>query len=302
MATQDWVALFALSLLWGGSFLFAKVAVAEIPPLTLVLLRVALAAGVLWLVIALVRPALPAFRQIAPVVLVMGLINNVVPFGLIFWGQTTIGAGLASILNATTPVFAALVAHAFTADEKLSARKLAGIAVAFGGVVLLVGPSALDGLDRSVVAQIACLGAAVSYGFAAVWGRRIGRMGVTPLVGATGQLTASTLMLAPLVALLDRPWALPMPSAVVWANVVTLAVASTAFAYLLFFRLLARAGATNAAAVTFVIPASAIALGALVLGERLAALQAVGFGVILIGLVVLDGRLLRRLTGSGRAA
>ena len=295
MAAREWGLLLALSVLWGGSFFFVGVAVRELPTFTIVALRVGLAALALLLVARLSGLAMPAERDAWRAFLGMGMLNNAVPFCLIVWGQGHIASGLASILNATTPLFTVLVAHALTEDERLTVPRLAGVAVGFAGVVLMVGPDALRGFGSDVLAQLACLAAALSYAFAGVYGRRFRRLGLAPLQTAAGQLTASSLVLAPIALLVDRPWTLPMPGAATWAAMAGLAIVSTAIAYILYFRILARSGATNVLLVTFLVPGSAILLGALVLGERLAMRHFVGIALIGLGLAAIDGRLLARL-------
>ena len=290
MSAADWLLLVTLSILWGGSFFFAKIAVAELPPLTVALGRVAIAAAGLVLLARIAGVAMPRGGAWAPFA-VMGLLNNVVPFSLIFWGQTHIPSGLAAILNATTPLFTVLVAHAATADEKLNGGRVAGLLFGFAGVVTMIGPDALQDLGRNVVAQLACLAAALSYGIAGVYGRRF--RGEPALRVAAGQLTASTLMLVPLVALMDRPWTLPIPSATTLGALAGLALLSTALAYVIFFRILARAGATAISLVTFLIPVSAILLGTQLLGEELAARHVAGMIAIALGLAAIDGRPVR---------
>jgi len=297
-SAQDWTELAILSLLWGGTFLFAALAVREIPPFTLVLLRVALAAAALLIVVRLSGLPFPGPHAGWLAFFGMGLLNNVVPFSLIFLGQTQIAAGLAAILNATTPIFTVIVLH-LLAGEKATPNKIAGVVVGFLGVVLLVGPEALGGIGLSVAAQLACLGAAVSYGFALLWWRRYRE--TPPLVGAAGQLAASSVMMLPVALLADRPWTLPPPSVTAVGAVVAMALFSTALAYILYFRLISRAGGTNAALVTFLIPPSAIALGALVLGERLSMSHGGGLAVILVGLALIDGRIVAALGARFRA-
>jgi drug/metabolite transporter (DMT)-like permease len=289
LAPIDWLLLVALSILWGGSFFFAKIAVAELPPLTVALGRVAIAAATLALVARATGIVLPTTAAEWMRFVPMGLLNNVLPFGLIFWGQTQIPSGLAAILNATTPLFTVLVAHAATTDEKLNIGRAAGLVFGLAGVVAMIGPDALQALGRNVLAQLACLAAALSYAFAGVYGRRF--RGEPVLRVAAGQLTASTFLLMPVVALLDRPWTLPAPSATTLGALVSLAMASTALAYVIFFRVLARAGATGISLVTFLIPLSAVLLGTLILGEQLAMRHFVGMVAIALGLAAIDGRL-----------
>ncbi|MEO0995384.1 MAG: DMT family transporter [Pseudomonadota bacterium] len=270
------------------------IAVAELPPFTIVTLRVALAAATLWLVLRITGRAVPVAGAVWLAFFGMGLLNNAIPFSLIVWGQTQIASGLASILNATTPIFTVLVAHFLTADERLSGAKLAGVALGFAGVAVMIGWDALSGLGAAVLAQVAILGAALSYAFAGVFGRRFRAMGIDPVVTAFGQVTASSAMLLPVALVLEAPWRLPMPGAEVIAAVVALAVLSTAAAYVLFFRILAAAGATNLLLVTFLIPPSAILMGWLVLSETLRLQHGLGLLLILAGLAAIDGRVLRR--------
>lgn len=290
MGPAEWAMLIALSLLWGGSFFFNGVAVKALPPLTLVFLRVMLAALTLNAVLFLRGTPLPLDRRIWAAFFGMGLLNNVVPFTLIVWGQTHIASGVASILNATTPLFAVLAAHLFLPDEKMSANRVLGVLAGFSGVVLMIGPAALTGATVNLFAQCAVLGAAVSYSFAGIFGRRFKAMGVSPLATATGQVTASAILLAPITAFLDMPWRLAFPAADVWLSVAGIALLSTALAYILYFRILSSAGATNIALVTFLIPVSAILLGALFLGERLMPRHFGGLALIAIGLAAIDGR------------
>ena len=293
MGLADWLLLIALSVVWGGSFFFAKVAVAEVPPLTIVLVRVGLAAAALLLVLRLVGQKMPRDLRVWAAFFGMGLLNNLIPFSLIFWGQTRIGSGLAAILNATTPLFTVLVAHALTTEEKLTPKRLAGVLLGLAGVAVMIGPQALAGLGGAVTAQLAVLGAALSYGFASIFGRRF--RALPPMVTATGQVSATSLMMLPIVCLADRPWTLPAPGWTTAASLAGLALLSTALAYVLYFRLLARVGATNTALVTLLIPPSALLLGSLVLGEALSGRAWAGMVLIALGLGALDGRLFARL-------
>ncbi|MFZ5790634.1 MAG: DMT family transporter [Pseudomonadota bacterium] len=294
MSAVEWVLLGSLSLLWGGSFFFNRVLVVELQPFTVVWGRVALAALALLTVVRFSGYRMPRSWQAWGAFFAMGLLNNLIPFSLITWGQTEIASSLAAILNATTPLFTAVLAHALTRDERerLTARRMAGVLMGLIGVVLIVGPAALGGLGLNLLAQLAILGAALSYGFANIHGRRFRAMGIPPLVAATGQVCATAVMALPLVLFIDRPWALPaVPALQTWAALAGLAFLSTALAYLIFFRILAGAGAVNVALVTLLVPASALLLGAAVFGERLDARQIAGMATILAGLVVIDGRL-----------
>lgn len=295
MGAAEWATLVGLSVLWGGSFFFIDVAVRTIQPFTLVLLRVTLAAAVLILLLRLRGEPLRPSRGMIGGFLFMGLINNVVPFSLLAWGQTQIGAGLASILNATTPIWGALLAHLFTTDEKLTPARAAGVLIGFGGVVVMIGPGLLDELGAAVLAQLACIGAAFAYGVAGVYGRRFRRLGISPMTVSAGQLAASALLLLPVAFLAESPWRAAAPAPEAWASVIALALFSTTFAYVLYFRLIATAGATNALLVTLLVPVTAILLGVTLLGERLDPRALAGMGLIAIGLAAIDGRLLRLL-------
>lgn len=291
MTGQDWLLLLALSLLWGGSFLFAKIAVAEMPPLTVALMRVALAAGTLHLLRLAFRVAAPREIGFWRDVLIMGMLNNAIPFSLIFWGQQAIGAGLASILNATTPLFTVLVAHVFTVDERAGPAKILGVIAGMAGVAVMIGHDAMAGFGGHLWAELAVLAAALSYGFAGVFGRRFRDR--PPLLVASGQLTGSSCLLLLPVLLLEQPWVLPLPSLRTTGAIVALALLSTALAYVIFFRILRRAGSTNLSLVTLLIPVSALLLGMLFLGERVEAHHLVGMALIGSGLAVIDGRVWR---------
>jgi drug/metabolite transporter (DMT)-like permease len=228
------------------------------------------------------------------------VLNNIIPFSLIVWGQTHIASGLASILNATTPLFAVIAAHLLTTDEKMTGGRLVGVIVGFLGVALMIGPSVLSNLGANLLAQLAVLGGAVSYSIAGIFGRRFRRMGLPPLLPAAGQVTASAVLMLPVALIVDKPWTLAMPSAETWMALFGLAFLATALAYVIFFRILATAGATNLMLVTFLIPVSAILLGALVLGEVLASKHFAGMALIAVGLAAIDGRLLRMITEKRR--
>mgnify|MGYP001767165743 CR=1 FL=1 len=290
MGPTEWSLLVVLSVLWGGSFFFIGVAVDDLPPFTIVFLRVALAAVVLNAFVLTSGSGLSWNRELWRSFLGVGLLNNVIPFCLIVWGQARIASGLASILNATTPLFTVVVAHFLTRDERLSASRLGGVLFGLAGVALMIGPELLAGLGTDVLAQFAVLGAAICYAFAGVFGRRFHDRGVAPLVTAAGQVTASSVLLLPVAVVVDRPWTLPMPGLEVWLAMLGLALFSTALAYILYFRVLASAGATNLMLVTLLIPVSAVLLGTSVLGERLEAKHFAGMALIGLGLAAIDGR------------
>lgn len=291
MGPREWLMLFALSLLWGGSFFFVEVALDGLPPFTLVLGRVGLAAVILLGAVRLAGHRLPRSAGIWFAFAVMALLNNAVPFSLITWGQVRIDSGLAAILNATTPLFTVLLAHLLTRDERLTAGRLAGVGLGIAGVALLVGPTALAGITGDLMGQLAVLGAALSYAGAGIFGRRFREL--PTVVTSAGMLICATVLIAPL-AVLERPWT-RSPDAHVLAALGALAAFSTALAYLLYFRILAAAGATNVLLVTFLVPVTALLLGVLVLGESLAWTALAGMGLIFLGLAAVDGRLLRWL-------
>ena len=295
MRPIDIFILIILSVLWGGSFFFIEVLVEHLPPLTIVNLRVALAALTLWLIILFKRVPTPKKFNHWLALVIVGALNNALPFTLITWGQTQIDSGLASILNATTPFFTVILAGALLADEKLTRSKFAGVILGVIGTVIMIGPDALNGVTGSLLGQLAVISAAISYALAAVYSRRFKSWGISPLMIATGQVTFAALMLLPLTLTIDQPWTLSMPGSSVWFYMAGLAFLSTVLAYILYFRLIATAGATNAALVTFLIPISAILLGIFILGETFTAGQAIGMGLIALGLIIMDGRLTARL-------
>lgn len=291
MTHKNWTQLFILSLLWGGSFFFVEVALEGLPVLTIVWCRVALAAVFLRIALALSAVDVPRGRKVWAALFVMGFLNNTVPFTLFVLAQGQISGSLAAILNATTPLFTVLVAHFATQDERAGRAKIAGLVLGFSGVVVMMAGQATG---AALWAQVFCLAAAISYACAGVWGRRFRRMGVAPLASAFGQVTASTLLIAPVWVLVDRPWTIDLPGLRPALAILGIAALSTALAYLIFFRLLASAGATNLSLVTFLIPVSATGLGVLFLGEILLPQHIAGFGLICLGLLAIDGRLLRR--------
>ena len=313
MGPREWALLIILSILWGGSFFFAEVALEALPPLSVVFARVAIGALALLVLVHAAGLRLPRELRLWRAFFVMGALNNLIPFSLIVWGQTAITGGLAAILNATTPLFTVVLAHILTRDERLTPAKLAGVAAGFLGVAIMIGPEVLGGLGTgglgigglgtgglgiAVLAQLAVLAAALSYAFAGIYGRRF--RDTPPLVTATGQVTASTILLCPLALMVDQPWTLAVPGPMILGALLGLGLLSTAAAYVIYFRILASAGATNLLLVTFLIPVSAILLGVMVLSEQLTAAQLAGMGLIAIGLAAIDGRVLRWF-GGGRS-
>lgn len=285
MSAKNWVLLAILSILWGGSFLFVELALRGLPTLSIVWFRVGGAALLLALWMAARGVSFPTVTA-WPALLVMGLLNNAIPFTLFVLAQGQIEGSLAAIVNATTPLWTVLVAHFFTADERLTADKAAGLALGFAGVLVIAG-----GGSGQVWAIVACLGAALSYGFAGVWGRRFKAMGLQPLQVAFGMVASSTLLILPLWLTVDQPWGMAYPGMVPLLAVMGLAALSTALAYILYFQLLASAGAVMLSLVTFIIPASALLLGVGFLGEVVLPRHLAGLALILLGLLAMDGRL-----------
>ena len=282
-----WLLLLALSLVWGGSFLFVEFALRDYLPLTIVALRVAIGALVLHCVLRIKKLNFPLDLKSIGQFTVMGALNNAIPFSLIVWGQQSIDAGRASVLNATVPLFTVLLAHWLLADEKLSASKITGVLIGFAGVFVLAGPAAISGNSvNSLSGQLAVLGAAISYAFASIYGRQLNRF--DPQVSATGMLTASTLLMIPF-ALLVEPLPASLPGLLPTVSVVALGVLCTALAYLFYFKILTKAGSSNLSLVTFLIPPSAIVMGVVFLNEQLSFEDYAGVALILAGMAIATG-------------
>lgn len=294
MGATEWILLIALATVWGGSFFFAAVALESLPPFTIVFARVAIAAVALNILVRTLGLRLPLTSADALRFLAMGALNNAIPFSLIVWGQTQIASGLAAILNATTPLFTVLLAQYFTRDERLTPARGAGVAIGFVGAIVIVGSNALAGLGDGVWAEFAVLAAALTYAAAGIYGRRF--RALPPVIAATGQVSASSLMILPMMLIVDEPWTLPMPDFQTIGALLGIGLFCTAAAYLMFFRILAAAGAVNLLLVTFLIPVSALALGIAFLGEGLTQQQALGMALIGVGLATIDGRLWRWIT------
>ena len=288
LSPRAWGELFCLGLIWGGSFLAIRTALDEIGPLTSVLWRTTLAGALLWAVLILRRLPLAPPRLWFPL-LIMGLLNNVIPFSLMAWGQLHIPSGLTSILNASTAIFGICLAGIMFSDEKLGPRKVIGVTIGFTGVVLTIGPGALWALDISSLAQLAVIAGAFSYACAGIWARsRLGSL--PPISSAAGMLIGASLIIAPLALFVEGMpvLRLTLPT---WGGIFYYAVIATALAYLLYYRVLAMAGAGNLMLVTLIIPPIAIGLGAYWRDEQLAGTSWAGFGFLALGLIVIDGRL-----------
>ena len=293
MTGFEWMLLVLLSVVWGGSFFFNGIALREFPTLSIVTARVGLAALALLFLMRMLGQGIQLNRQILKAFFGMSFLNNVVPFSLIVWGQQHIASGVASILNATTPLFTMLVAHWFTTDEKINPRRLLGVLTGMGGVGLMMGLDSMESSGFHLLGQSAILLAAFSYGLAGVYGKRFAHLEIPPLATATGQLCASSIILIPLTLWIDQPWTFVMPSIEGMGSLLGIALLSTALAYVIYFRLLKTAGATNLLLVTLLIPVSAIILGVFLLDESLEPQHLSGMAVISLGLLIMDGRLLQ---------
>ena len=292
MKPKEWGLLIILSLFWGGSFFFIEIALRDFQPFTLVFLRVSIAALILVGVMYLRGQRLPASLKTWIAYIIMGLFNNALPFSLIVWGQTRIESGVASILNATTPIFTVLLAHFLTSDERLTIPKILGVLVGFIGVYLMMMPELDNGFGWRGLGQVAVLGAAISYSFSGIFGKRFKH--IPAVVNSAGMLLCSSIMMLPPAIIIDAPWSI-QPSFEAVSAVLGIAVISTVAAYLLYFHLLAAAGATNVLLVTFLIPVSALMLGVGVLDEIIKRLEYAGMGCIFLGLIIIDGRALKWL-------
>lgn len=293
MTPAEWALLVTLAVLWGGSYFYIAIAIKVLPAFTIVAFRVAVGGALLYVAVRATGAAMPRDGASWRAYFVMGFLNNVVPFSLIAWAQSHVASGLAAILNATTPLFAVVFAHYLTGDERMTAGRVGGLIVGFIGVVVMIGPDALGGMSTDLLAELALLLASVFYAVSPIYARRFGRAGHAPIVSATGQFAAATVMMVPLAVVIDRPWALPMPGVNVWAALIALAVLSSAVAYIIYYRLLKTAGAVNLLLVTFLVPVSAILLGAVFLHERLAVADFAGMALIALGLAGIDGRPLK---------
>lgn len=291
LSTRAWLELLALGMIWGASFMAIRIALNEVTFLWTVVHRVGWAALILWAVVRLQGIALPRNPGTWGAFLVMGCLNNVIPFSLMAWGQLHIETGLTSILNASTAVFGVIVAALVFPDERLTLRRGAGVLIGFLGVATAIGLGALLELDLRSLAQLAVLAGAVSYAFAGAWARTT-LSGLPPTLAAAGMLTGSTLIALPLAWGFEGPPDLTLEPRTILA-IAYYSVMATAVAYLLFYRVLAMAGAGNLLLCTLIIPPIAIVLGALVLGETLEMRALLGLVILALGLLILDGRILR---------
>jgi drug/metabolite transporter (DMT)-like permease len=289
-----WGMIGVLSILWGGAFFLIEIGLRSFPPSTLVFLRVALAVLPMWIVMRLSGHRLPSDMRSWWLLTVVGALNCALPFMLFFWGQQYLDSGYASILNATTPLWGVVTAHFMTDDEKATPARVIGVIIGIAGIIVMIGPDAVKGLSNNLVAQLACILSTLFYSFAAIYGRRLSQTAMTPIVVATGQTLMAACIMLPVILIVDHPWQMALPRFDATLAAVTLALLSTALAYTFYFRLIDRAGASNAQLVAFIMPVLAILLGVLFLGEQLKGGQIVGAALIAVGLLILDGRLVAR--------
>lgn len=292
MSGRAWVELTLLSLLWGGSFFSIAIALREIGPFTAVLHRVGWAAILLWIIVLARGLPIPRDPRLWGAFLVMGCLNNVIPFSLMSWGQTHVESGLVSIFNAMTAPLGVLVAACLLADERLTLNRAGGVLLAFAGACVVIGLDNIANLNLRALGQWAVIAGALSYAFASTWAKMTLR-GIDPMVAAAGMLTASTLVMFPFASMVEG---LPILSLALntWAAIGYYAIFATALAYLLYYRVLGMAGAGNLMLCTLLIPPVAIFLGWAFLGERLLPQAFAGFALIAAGLILIDGRILKR--------
>jgi drug/metabolite transporter (DMT)-like permease len=291
---HGWLLIGILAILWGGAFFLIEVGLRSFPPITLVFIRVAFAVPPMWLAMQLMGQHLPRSAGDWGLLTVVGALNCALPFTLFFWGQQYLDSGYAAILNATTPLWGVVTAHFMTRDEKATPARIIGVLTGMAGIIIMVGPAAMQGLSNNLLAQIACVISTVFYSLAAIYGRRLSQTTLTPMAVATGQTMMAAVLMIPIVLIVDQPWTMDMPRLDATMAGLTLALLSTALAYTLYFRLIDRAGASNAQLVAFLMPILAVILGITFLGESLSAGQMIGAAVIALGLIILDGRLVAR--------
>jgi drug/metabolite transporter (DMT)-like permease len=295
ISPRAWIDLILLALAWGAIFLVIEFALQELTPLWAVFHRICWAAGLLWIIVHGRGERMPFTLGVWGAFIVMGALNNAIPFSLITWGQTSIESGLTSILNGATAFFGIIVAATFLADERLTPARVLGVLIGMAGVAVIVGWRSLLEFDPRAMGQIAVLGACISYAFAGVWARSYMK-GLTPTQSATGMLTGSTLLMLPIAWIAEGAPDLSLSLTSI-AAIVYMSLIGTVAAYLLYYRILAAAGSGNLMLVTIMMPPISIFLGWAVLDERLAPSAFIGCGLIALGLIILDGRAWRAVAG-----
>ena len=302
---KNFLWLLLLAALWGPSFLFIKVAVEDIPPLTLVVGRVGIAAVLLYLLLRFQGRTLPKFGPTWKHFAIMAFFQNAFPFALFNWGELHIDSALAAILNGTTPLFTIILAHFFVADDRITGSKVVGILLGFGGLMMLIAPSLVGGVQATTWGLLAIALASASYGIAIVYSR-LNLRGQPPLVAPTAQLGLAALYMLPLSLLIEQPYRLPAPALSSLGALLALAVFGTAVAFVVFYHIINRVSATYTSMVTYLVPIVGVFLGIVVLSEQLHWSAYAGCALILIGVMIVNGlfdkpfkRLRRRPAGPG---
>lgn len=295
MSAIDWGLIVALSVIWGGAFFFIEIILREVPPNTMVFLRLLLAIPPLLFWLRVTGMTMPLDRKSWMQFFVIGALNVALPYILFGYAQVHISSGLASVLNATTPLWGVLVAHFLTHDEKATSLRVAGVVIGFLGVAVMLGSGLETGSRDVILGQVACVVATLFYALTSVYARGMGERGLQPMQIATGQIVAATVLMVPVVLVTEPPHLLTLPGAPVVAAMLALSIISTSLAYVLYFKLLANVGAANSLLITFLIPVTAIMLGFAFLGEIIEPRQVAGMSLIAIGLLALDGRMFGRL-------
>ena len=295
MGWHEWLMLCLCAMLWGSAYVFNAVAIKELPHLTITLGRLVIASLFLQIVLRMYGLSMPRSWAIWGSFFIMTMLSNIGPYLLVLRGQMGTTSGLAAVLTATTPLFTILLAHAFTHDERMTANKLIGVLVGIAGVAIVVGFDAWAGASASFAAKLTLVAASLLYAIGSIYAKRFS--GLPPLVIAACIMTSGALPSLPLAFYFDRPWRVPMPSLEVWIAVLCTGIFGSALAAISYFRLFTVAGATNAMLVTLLLPVTPIIGGAIYLGERLALREIAGGAVIMLALVIIDGRMFRMLAG-----
>lgn len=294
MSIKNWFLLIFLSMLWGGSFFFVEIALEELPIFVIVFFRVFIGFLFLFIFSLITKRKMVRDKNILLSFFIMGLINNVIPFSMIVSGQKYISGGLASILNSATPFITVIIAHFFTTDEKVSINKIVGLILGVFGVVILIGLNPLNIEGDELIGILSILTASTSYACAGIFGRKFKKYNLDPVVTSTGQLFSSSILLLPLMLFIDKPWNIKVLSGSSLGAILGIALFSTSIAYIIYFKILSSAGATNVLLVTFLVPVSAVLLGVLFLSEEFNLRQGLGMIIIGLGLLFIDGRVIKK--------
>ncbi len=280
----EFALLLALATLWGASYTFIKVGVETIPPVTLIAARTLIAGGLLLVVIRSRGLRLPKDAATWRRFLFQACLNSVIPFTLIAWAERTVDAGLATILNSTSPIFAFLLTAVMTRHEMVTARKLFGVFAGIAGTCLIIGVQALDGLGRELWAQLAIVAATVCYAGAAIFGRTF--KALDPIMPAAGSLLCGAAILIPVSFAVDQPWMLA-PSRQSVLALLGLSVFSTALAFVIYFRLVQTLGSVGTTSQSYLRVPIGVAIGAIFLGETLTSTAGAGLACVIVGVAAM---------------